>query len=74
MWTRKFWKDASERAVRTAAGVAVATLGSGLLVTDWVTALSTTGMAVVASLLASLASQLPNPDGSASFVPPGGGS
>jgi len=79
MRTRKFWKDAVERAVRTMVQVAIATLAAqktGLLETDWIAALSTVGMAVVLSLATSVLSQLPNPDGSASFVdvcgPPAG--
>ena len=71
MLTRRFWKDAAERAVRTMVQVAIATLAAqktGLLETDWIAALSTVGMAAVLSLLSSFFSQLPNPDGSASFV------
>ncbi|MEU5258747.1 holin [Amycolatopsis sp. NPDC021455] len=71
MRTRKFWKDAFERAFRTVVQVAIATLAArqtGLLETDWLAALSTVGMAAVLSLLGSVLSQLPNPDGSASFV------
>lgn len=57
LWTRSFWKGAAERATKTAAQVLVAyfTVGTtGILDVDWVTALSVSGAAAVASLLTSL--------------------
>jgi len=71
MWTQKFWKDAVERAIRTMVQIAIATLTAqktGLLEADWTAALSTVGMAGLLSLVTSVLSQLPNPDGSASFI------
>lgn len=57
MFTRLFWADAGERAVKTAAQVAIGLLvGStaGLLGLDWLSAGSTIGTAVVVSILTSL--------------------
>lgn len=58
MFTTAFWKGAAERAVRTFAQVLLAVFGTeatGLLDTDWPGALSAAGMAVVVSLLMSIA-------------------
>jgi hypothetical protein len=55
--TGAFWADAAERGIRTAAEVALATLGAnqiGILDADWGTAGSLAGMAAVLSLLASV--------------------
>lgn len=71
MWTRKFWKDAAERATRTMVQAALAALAAqqtGLLETDWLAGGSTVLMAGLLSVLTSLLSQWPNPDGSASFA------
>lgn len=60
MFTSKFWRDALERAVKTFAQSALATLGIGavdLLATNWVGALSVGGGAAIVSLLMSLASE-----------------
>lgn len=66
-----FWKDALERAVRTAAQAEAAILiasGTGLFDTDWLAGLGASGMAAVLSLLTSLGSAQTNPDGTASLV------
>jgi len=70
MKSREFWKDVLERALRTAAQVAVATLvaaKTGLLDTDWLSWLSTVGMATLLSLLTSVASEAKGPDGTAAL-------
>ena len=59
--TGRFWVAAGERAVKTGAQVAASLLvasGTGLLDTDWVTALSVSGMAAVISLLTSVGSDV----------------
>ena len=57
MWTAQFWKDATERAVRTAAQVLLSffVVGqTGILDVDWQQALSVTAVAAIASVLTSL--------------------
>ena len=59
--TGRFWAAAGERAVKTGAQVAASLLvasGTGLLDTDWLTALSVSGMAAVISLLSSVGSDV----------------
>lgn len=54
IWTRAFWKATTERAVRTFAQAAGATLvgtGTGLIDTDWIGVLSVAGMAAVLAVL-----------------------
>lgn len=66
MFTKKFWKAATERAAKTLAQSAIATItaaGTGLIDTDWVGIASTAGMATVLSLLSSIASSGTNGDG-----------
>ena len=60
MFTSLFWRDALERALKTAAQSALATLGVGavdIMSTNWVGALSVGGGAAVVSVLMSLASE-----------------
>ena len=60
MFTAKFWRDATERAVKTFAQSALATLGVGavdLVSTNWLGALSVGGGAAIVSVLMSLASE-----------------
>lgn len=62
MFTSIFWKDALERAIKTFAQstVAVLTAGAtGILDANWMNALSVAGLAVVVSLLTSVASGVP---------------
>ncbi|MEV0646506.1 holin [Phytomonospora sp. NPDC050363] len=59
MWTWTFWKQALERAIKTAAQVGAALLGVaglGILDVDWKSIGSVVALAVVASLLTSIAS------------------
>lgn len=59
MFTKEFWFDAAERAVKTFAQVLVAVFtvsGVTVLNADWGTALATAGTAVLVSLLTSLLS------------------
>lgn len=56
MFTVKFWKEAAERAVKTAAQVALAFLGmdgAGLLHLNWTVAGAAIGGSVLASFLTS---------------------
>lgn len=58
MWTLTFWKQALERAIKTAAQVGAALLGVaglGILDVDWRAAGSVIGLALIASFLTSLA-------------------
>ncbi|MDV6299939.1 MULTISPECIES: holin [Dietzia] len=58
MWTAAFWKDASERAVKTAAQTAggVLIIGTPIWEIDWQAGLGITATATVLSLLTSIAS------------------
>lgn len=70
IWTRRFWVDAGERAIKTAAQAAIATfgVGAGLFDVDWSAALSMTGAAAVLSVLTSIASAEVAETGTASVV------
>ena len=60
MFTTVFWRDAAERALKTAAQSALATFGVGavdIMSTNWVGALSVGGGAAIVSVLMSLASE-----------------
>lgn len=57
MFNVKFWKDAGERAIRTAAQALLAlwaTDVSGVLAVDWVQAFSVAGLAAITSVLMSI--------------------
>lgn len=59
MFTTVFWKDAVERAVKTAAQIAVTVLGAdavNVLSVDWETVLGLSGGAALVSVLTSVAS------------------
>lgn len=71
MWTKSFWRQAIERAVKTFAQAAVALLtgdGLGLLNIDWGTVGSVAGLAAVVSLLTSVATSGMGPQGTPSVV------
>lgn len=66
MTTLKFWKAATERAIRTAAQSMLAVLGvgaTGVLDAPWVGAASVAGMAAVLSLLTSIGASGIGPSG-----------
>jgi hypothetical protein len=72
MFGTYFWKATAERAVKSFAQSLLAILSAsslGLLDVDWVTCLSTAGMATVLSLLSSIASSRVGPVGDPSAVP-----
>jgi hypothetical protein len=78
MWTKTFWKQALERALKTFAQAALALLtgdGLGVLDVDWTAVVSVGALAAVASILTSIVSAPVGPDkGSPSLVdvpPPG---
>lgn len=59
IFTKRFLKAAGERAVKTLCQVAAATIianGTGLIDTDWIGVLSTSGMAALLSVLTSVGS------------------
>lgn len=71
MWTTSFWRQAAERAIKTAAQVALAFFVVGqtdLLSVDWLAVASGVGVAVIASLLTSIASLPFGPPDSPSLI------
>lgn len=71
MWTKAFWAQTSERAVKTAAQAAVALAtadGFNLLAPDWRHWAVVVGMPALISVLTSLASAGVGPAGSPSWV------
>jgi r1t holin len=72
MLTATWWRDALERAVRTAAQALVAILGTGatdVLDVDWPAALSAAGLAALASLLTSVVASGVGTPGTAALLP-----
>lgn len=60
MFTKQFWQDATERAVKTFAQTLVTVLGAGavnVLTVDWKAALAVSGGAALVSILTSLGSE-----------------
>lgn len=60
LWSKAFWSYAGERAIKTFAQTALATLGGGsvgLLSVDWLGVASVAGGAAVLSILTSVATQ-----------------
>lgn len=71
MWTKTFWKDAIERAIKTTAQSLVAlwaTGTTGILDVDWVNALSVAGLAFLMSVLTSIIGVNAGDKGTASVV------
>lgn len=71
MWTQKFWQEAAERAVKTAAQAALAFFIVGQTVfteVDWAVVAGGTAVAAIASVLTSLASAPFGPVESPSLV------
>jgi hypothetical protein len=71
MYTLTFWKDAAERAIRTAAQALLAlwaTDVSGVLAVDWVQAGSVSALAALMSLLMSVAATGTGSQDSASTI------
>ncbi|OBB20625.1 holin [Mycolicibacterium elephantis] len=71
MWTVKFWKDAAERAVKTAAQAAIVTLGGDVFnawQADWATVAGVGVGGAILSVLTSLASTLRGERESASLA------
>lgn len=71
MWTKQFWQDAIERAVKTFAQTLAAVLGAGavdVLAVDWQSALAVSGGAALVSVLTSLGSEKFGPGGTASLT------
>lgn len=71
MWSRKFWMDAAERAVKSAAGGALLVVGANqanVLTLDWANLAGFAGGAALISLLMSLGSEPFGPKGTPSLV------
>lgn len=71
MFTLTFWRDAIERAVKTAAQTAVALIGTGavgIIEVDWYNVLSVSIVAALVSVLTSVASDPLGEPGTASLV------
>jgi hypothetical protein len=76
MWTKQFWVDSAERAIRTFAQALVAILGAGavnILTIDWIQALSVAAGAALLSVLTSVASSGIGIKGSPSLLPEASG-
>lgn len=69
MWTKTFWLDATERAVKTAAQSAIGVLtATSVDAIDWAAGLGVVGVATAVSLLTSLVSSNRGDTDSASLV------
>lgn len=71
LWSRSFWVDATERAVKTFAQSALATLGVGatdIMSVNWMGVLSVGAGAAVVSVLTSIASERTGISGTASLT------
>ena len=71
MWHRAFWKDSAERSIKTFAQTAVSFLvigTTGVLEVDWEQIVSVSGVAALASILTSIASDRVGTKGTASLV------
>lgn len=73
MYTVEFWREAAERAIKTAAQLAVATIGTGavgLLEVDWQAVVLASALGAVLSILTSVASAPFGQPGTPSLVAP----
>jgi ElaB/YqjD/DUF883 family membrane-anchored ribosome-binding protein len=70
MFTLKFWKDAIERALKTAAQAGIVVIGTSQLVTEvnWVVVVSGAALGFILSILTSVASSAFGDGDSASLV------
>ena len=71
MWSRKFWQDSAERSIKTFAQTAVSFLvigTTGVLEVNWEQIVSVSGIAALASVLTSIASDRVGTKGTASLV------
>jgi hypothetical protein len=71
MWTRAFWLDTLERAVKTFAQAVVAGIGAnavGVMDLDWVVIVSVSATAALVSVLTSIGSMPFNEKGTASLT------
>lgn len=61
MFTKKFWKAAGTRAVKTMAQAAVGVIGSSVVISDvnWLVVVSASALAGVTSVLTSIITGLP---------------
>nr|DAG65348.1 MAG TPA: hypothetical protein [Caudoviricetes sp.] len=61
MFTKKFWKAAGTRAIKTMAQTAVGVIGSSVVLSDvnWLVVVSASAVAGVTSILTSIATGLP---------------
>lgn len=61
MFTKKFWKAAGTRAIKTMAQTAVGVIGSSVVISDvnWLVVVSASVVAGVTSILTSIATGLP---------------
>lgn len=71
MWSKKFWKETAERAIRTLSQVLLSMIvvgETGFLDVDWLQALSVAGLAAVASILMSIVATGIGDHGTASLI------
>lgn len=71
MWSKTFWAQALERALKTTSQTAIGLLstdGLGILEVEWWGVASVAGLAAILSILSSLASAGTGPDTSPSLV------
>lgn len=71
MWSKKFWKETAERALRTLSQVLLSMIivgETGFLDVDWLQALSVAGLAALASVLMSIVATGIGDHGTASLI------
>ncbi len=63
--TKKFWKCALERCIRTICQTALATISTGALITDinWIGVVSSSAVAGITSILMSIVTGIPECEG-----------